>query len=138
MSKYSNSHDFKDVLNANFKTFEDFKEKTHNVLYQWDENGQLGVCFIEDPIDLIKYYSCKVQNVVKEGIKYMIYLEKPTAIQKWVEVTQPTERGYDEEHINHIIEQVKNPESGFNINDPRLIGAFMILYNLPPDRRYIV
>ena len=138
MSKYSNGHDFKDVLNANFETFEDFKEKTHNVLYQWDENGQLGVCFIEDPIDLIKYYSCKVQNVVKEGIKHMIYLEKPTAIQKWFEVTQPTERGYDEEHINHIIDQVKNPESGFNINDPRLIGAFMILYNLPPERRYII
>lgn len=138
MSKYSGSQDFKDILDANFKNFQDFIEGTNGVIYQWDENGQLTMQFIGNPLDLVKYYSCRVDRVVNERTKYIIYLGKPTAIQKWFETHIIDGYKISEDDINKIIELAKDPSSGYNINDPRLIGAFLILNNRPPEQRYII
>lgn len=138
MSKYSGNQDFKDILDMNFKGFDEFKEHTHNVIYQWDSNNQLKVIFIENPIDLIKYYSCRVASIEKQNYKYIIKLEQPTKIQEWFENTPIGKSGFDEDDINNIIELAKDPSSGFQINDVRLIGAYMIMHRIPEDKRYII
>lgn len=138
MSKYSGSQDFKDVLDLNFKNFQEFIDCTHGVIYQWDENNQLNMQFIENPIDLVKYYSCKIDKVENNCNKYVIYLEKPTMIQKLFDNVLANKNIFDEEDINYVIEQAKDLNSGYNTNDPRLIGAYMILANTPLESRYII
>ena len=138
MSKYSGFQDFKDLLDDKFESFNLFKSMTDGILYQWGDNGQLKICFIEDPLDLVKYYSCKVASTLLDKSTCTIYLEPPTQIQKWFETTPTTTIGFDEDDINKVILAAKNGDSGYAPDDPRLIGAYLILYGTLPERRYII
>ena len=140
MSKYSNTYDFRDVLGGDFKGFEDFKQRTQGIIYQWDNNGQLEICHIKSPADLVKYYSCGVECIehIPNSKDVNIYLGNPPKIQLWLENTPLTKNGFDPQDIEYIREQSGVPGSGFFPNDPKLIGAYMVAHLTVVGKREII
>lgn len=58
-----------------------FKESTGGILYQFEDDGQLTMCLIETPQDLIKYYNNIYDSFEVNDLQIRIVLSEKSTLQ---------------------------------------------------------
>ena len=133
---YYNRTTFRNVLKILYNdNFEAFLENTNGIIYQYDKDGQMRICQITTPRDLIPYYADTL-HCVQPLYGHKIILEKPSGVH--ILIMSNNGDNISEHYIKSYQIDMLDGKSGYSED----LYNLMVLYNsfsdMKPEDQYII